>query len=561
MIEKKTALPLHLRITKNKLFFPLLVFIIILILFIFNSRFSERWPFIESITPTVGLPGSVLIVKGKHFGNTRQGSEVVIAGSRLTSSSYIKWSDEFISVRVPEDVGSGMLYVITRNGKSKKVLFTNKNHIPIVISGPLKPGFPYIGSISPTSGSIGTLITIKGLNFGFNKGDGKVYFASLNTSREIQVSEESGLINLIPCSEFDFDYDRWTDQEIHIYVPDGASSGNVKVLTDRGFSNAEYYEVKDQAGTKLFKEKAGYQIHYSVEINIIESNPVNNIDIWVPGIYQELEQSNIENIREPEPLWDNYKGVMRYRFENLEPLTKLIISQTFWFDRFSVETRIPSSRVSKTYDKSRKLYKEYTIPDSLIPSADSRIVNASKEAVRREKNPYLAAKNIYNYLLRRLDFKDGLSRTEILSNYEAGKADSYTYAVLFCALARSAEIPSRPVAGFIVYNDKESSNHYWAEFYIDNLGWIPVDLCLGDGAQFGNFPGTIIQKPEVYYFGNLDNQHITFSRGIIKIKDINPLGKKVKNDNIYSLQTLSEETEGIISYNSLWHDLRVIDWW
>ncbi|KKL94786.1 hypothetical protein LCGC14_1861220, partial [marine sediment metagenome] len=41
-------------------------------------------------------------------------------------------------------------------------------------------------------------------------------------------------------------------------VPDGASSGNLTVVTDKGKSNSVYFEVKDEAGAKLFGSKRIY---------------------------------------------------------------------------------------------------------------------------------------------------------------------------------------------------------------------------------------------------------------------------------------------------------------
>jgi hypothetical protein len=48
--------------------------------------------------------------------------------------------------------------------------------------------------------------------------------------------------------------------------------------------------------------------------------------------------------------------------------------------------------------------------------------------------------------------------------------------------------------------------HFWAEFYIPHYGWIPVDANYGD-VQVKDF------KDRSFYFGNLDNRHIAFSRG------------------------------------------------
>jgi len=83
---------------------------------------------------------------------------------------------------------------------------------------------------------------------------------------------------------------------------------------------------------------------------------------------------------------------------------------------------------------------------------------------------------------------------------------------------------------------------------------------LGDEVSFGDFPQ--IDNPGEYYFGNMDNQHIRFSRGIINTTQIKPQGRTVFKERMYSFQMIYEEAAGKLeSYNSSWRDIRVIDWW
>ena len=47
--------------------------------------------------------------------------------------------------------------------------------------------------------------------------------------------------------------------------------------------------------------------------------------------------------------------------------------------------------------------------------------------------------------------------------------------------------------------------HFWAEFYLPRFGWLPVDI------NYGDEPWGI--KETNFYFGNMDNLHIAFSKG------------------------------------------------
>ncbi len=554
-------LPLRERLKKKKWFYPTIGFFILFLVFIFTSRFAERPPVMESIAPEIGLPGNVMIIKGNFFGDTRNGGEVNIAGIRPVSSSYIEWTDERINVRIPEDVGSGMVYVTTKAGRSNGLLFTNRSYIPVILSQVREPGQPYIEDISPAGGPVGTLITMKGFNFGLEQGQGKVLFSQSSNEEETESDRRgSQLSQTIPASETDFDYELWTDSEIRVRVPDGASSGGIRIATGKELSNGVYFEVTEPCGTKLYTTKKGYQVQYSVELSAFRGSATNTLDLWVPNIVGCMEQRNIDTVSDPQPLWKDFKGVMRYRFENLTGTSALAIHESFWFDRYAVQTRISIQAIPSEYDAERRLYKNYTASDNYIPSSDPGIIQIAKTAGKREKNPYIRARNIYLYIIKQLSYEKRVDHSNlpaILTSTRTG--DAYTYAALYTALCRSSGIPARVVSGYLVFGNKETIKHYWAEIYIEQVGWIPIDPLLGDQVSFGGFPA--IEDPQEFYFGNLDNQHIAFSKGIIQLKPLDPSGVIRRRDEAPALQTICEESSGIDNYLSSWSLLRVIDWW
>ena len=453
-----------------------------------------------------------------------------------------------------------MVTVKIRRGVSNGVLFTNREHIPVILTGPQKPGYPYMETVEPASGTVGSLVTIRGLNFGHDRGDAAVYFTASGVGENSSVSEPS-LDGMIECLEIDYDYESWDEQQINIYIPDGASSGNIRIKTDRGLSNALYFEVTGNAGTKTFGDKMGFQVEYGIDISGVSGETVNGLDLWVPAVNPGLAQRNVETVSEPVPLWGDYFGLMRYHFDNLAGENNYKVSVKSWLERYEIETRITASRVKSLYNEDRRLYRNYTAPEELIPSDNQQIIDAAKAAVRNERNPYLKARAIYNYLLKNLVYVSKPVSSSVLKNLADGEGDSYTYSILFSAMCRASGIPTRPAAGILVYNNKQATNHFWAEFYIEGFGWIPVDASLGDGARFGNFP--IDQEIDIveYYFGSLDAHHIILSKGIVPVKQINPQGRTSDRKGLYSLQTIYEESAGLNSYSSYWRAVRIIDWW
>ncbi len=535
---------------KHSALLPVGIFTILLVIYLISSFLTGSSPVIEKIVPSVAFPGEEILIEGRNFGSSTEDGFAIIAGIRPTLSSYSEWSDTRIRLKVPDGVGSGRLFVKTRNKLSNGLLFTNREHIPVLVSGPAGPGQPYIEDIFPKKGFVGERVTLKGLNLGGERGTSQVLFSFFSSDNTKNVA----------CSDLDFDYITWGDHEISVYVPDGATSGSVTISTDRGLSNSIYFEVTHPYGTKQFNQQRGYQLQYGVTVSNVISEPGSSIQLWVPVIQPGLAQRDVESVYEPEPIWENYRGLNRYNLEKLQPWNEYTLTQTYWFERYAVETDISTSTISGVFDQKRKLVSYYTSGDDLIPVNNRIIRDVVKSIVGREKNPYYKAKKLYEYLLRRLEYiSDGGSGTAI-DALDARKGDAYDYAVLFTALARQAGIPARPVAGFLVYGNKETINHWWSEFYINGIGWIPVDPAMGDDMNLSDLP--VRESNSDYYFGNIGSQHISFSRGIINIEKITPDGTVEVKERFYSFQTIHEEvSEGVDNYRAVWSPVTIVNWW
>ncbi len=548
--------------SRNNIFAFSVIFIFVLLvgLAVYSSVFTVQKPHISKLSPSAAFPEDTLRIEGEGFGNERENGDVIIAGIRLTSSHYEKWSKNEIQIKVPHGVQSGRVYVITNNGKSNGILFTNRAHIPVILSGPVEPGHPYIESISPEKGAIGSQVTISGQNFGRRRGAGKVYFRFLavdNTATgKDDTSEKNGYVE---CSELDFDYEVWTDQELVVRVPDGAISGSVMVENDRGQSNALYFEVTTPVGSKRFEQKKGYQIQQDLEIsNVKVAEDENGLEIWVPKLFDGYAQLNIEEIHDPEPLWLNYKGIMRYTLKPPEDWFEYTLSHTYWFDRYSIRTDIDIRDIPE-YERDRKLYTYYTRSNMFVPSDDEKIASVAASRAGRSGNAYRRAYALFEYLIDRLEYDPSFRYKNLAECIENRKADTRDYGLLFTAMARSVGIPARPVAGFVVHGDKLTERHIWAEFYIPQFGWVPVDPALADGAGLFDIQ---VEEPAAFYFGNLENQHISFSRHVVQLPKVNPHSNIHIISKPYSLQTIYEEyPPKLKGYRVRWEDIRIIDWW
>jgi hypothetical protein len=156
---------------------------------------------ITNLFPSSGPIGSTVIIAGTGFGSMM---DAVTFDGEMADIQL--WSDTGIIATVPETM-TGDVVVTVDSVDSNAVTFT------------VTPA-PIISSLTPNSGSPGMLVTIEGTNFGDNPGQDIIF-----NSASAAVSE-------------------WNDTSIVVHVPDGATTGDVSVVTAYGLaSNGEGFTV------------------------------------------------------------------------------------------------------------------------------------------------------------------------------------------------------------------------------------------------------------------------------------------------------------------------------
>ncbi len=546
----KTSIPALLRMR-----LPFVILAFLLLLLFLNVVITGKAPEIDSIEPKIGLPGEVLLIKGSHFGRER--GRVGISGIFPVSSAYLEWSPERISVRIPEDAGSGLVYVMTSMGRSDGVLFTNKNDIPVVLRGGAAPGTPYIESVEPERAPVGGLLVISGRNFGPNRETGLVFFPwAPAADAPGQPSDGGG--SSIAASQTDFDYEAWSDGEIRVRIPVGAGSGGVFIRNDKGDSNSVFFELDQSAGRRIFSDKRTYTVQSSLDVRNTSEKEGGGLYLWIPRVQEGPNQREVQLLnQEPKAEIENHNGLTLVYLKDLPRGASRRVAQTFILDRYAVECRIQTDRLRQDYDTERPLYKAYTVSNSFTPASHPEIEAAARAAVGREKNPYRKARLIYSYLLRRMSYDPAKGYRDAVTGLKEKSGDSYTYATLFVALLRSAGIPARTIAGYVITDGKSAKPHFWTEFYLENFGWVPSDPSLGDKAPIKDLP--VPSDPETYYFGSMSNRHIVFSRGLVQAKRISPQGRTLEPPEMHSLQTVYAEGVGdFSSFSGSWNDLQVV---
>jgi transglutaminase-like putative cysteine protease len=536
-------------------------FLILVAALVLVIQASSRPPVIESISPEIGLPGDVLVITGRNFGTDRAQNRVRISGRIPTASAYLEWTDRIIRLRLPVDSTSGLVYVYTGNGRSNGVLFTNSEHLPERVAPVRQPGRPVITGIDPTVSRVGDVITIHGRRFGENRKTSRVLFAWSSEGQD-NPGRTVWRTGSVEGSASDFAYELWSERMIRVRVPNGATTGEVMVQTDKGLSPPVTLQVDQPVGRKVFANRRQFAVHYSISIDQVETDPSlgdwNRLYIWKPRVQSLPEQREVQVIsRSGEPLFEDISGLTVYEFSDLALGSSYLLSATVIFDRYEVLTEIEASRVPVRYTIDERFTRKYLAESGILPVRDPAIVNAARQVAGRTQNPYLKAQLLYNWVLDRLEPEDREASRRPVDALESRVGNAYSYATLYASLLRASGVPARVIAGHLFDIDGQAIRHYWTEFFLQGFGWVPADPSLGDGLHAPRLPERAGAR--AFYFGNIDAYRVTFSAGLMHGRNLHIDGTRRSVAEMYSIQTHYEEAVGnLVGYRSRWFDVMVL---
>lgn len=526
------------------------------VIFLVSYR-TKPTPQIESITPPVGAPGDILVIKGKNFGEERDMSYVEFAGSKITASSYISWSDTTIRLVLPANVQDGLVVVGTRDMRSKPALFANEVDIPVPVTTVEQVSRPVVTSLSTNKVCSGEVLTISGNNFGDTRNQSKVLFSIdyNNKIKDAELKTKSVLTqNMIPASEYDNSYIYWSNTEIKVRVPDGCCSGMLIVDTGKERSEPVELAVFSSVGTKAFSSKKIYLVQYTADVSDVTATDDSTITLRCPIPYISAFQPEIEITEvNPAPILQNYQHCLIHQItKKRNNVPKSVFSQTFVMPVYEVNTVINADKVQSYKSMDAELYKRYTRQDNFIPSENENIKTLVANIVGKEKNAYKKAKLIYSYMIQNFTVleknrKDDANPLDLL---KTNNGDAYDFALICTALLRAAEIPAATDCGILISQNLRTQTHWWCEFYLNGFGWVPMDPALGAGMKYESWSEN---ENSDYYFGNIDSHRILFSRSWNELKPFTQDNKTVQYAKSFALQTIWEESSNSTAkYSSYW---------
>lgn len=500
---------------------------------------------ISSISPEIGSSEELMTIRGSGFGDEQDESYVSIAGFRITSSHYVSWSDTEIKLLIPYNVQDGLVKVVTRRGESDPSFFANRSNIPESVRFDLQSRIPLVSAVEPENAAPGDLITIKGSNFGVSRLSSDILFG---TDRPDSV---------LPASLSEFPWNYWSDNEIRVRVPDGAATGAISVRTGKGDSHGYPFGVSTSTGKKHYVDRKMYVIQTALDIENEKEGELGEITLYMPRPVLSAAQPSAEYKEvKPDALIDNDKGEIVFRTHAMSGKgNKQSFSASAVITVYGVESSVNEKKVSPYSAETLSLYKSYMTADPQVPSDKPVVTELAAEITGKEKNLYKKARLIYDYMRKNYKVQAQLrgGTADPLDLLKRTSGDSFDFAAIYAALCRASGIAAVQVTGVVIDDKGASHNHSWTEIYLEDFGWFPVDLALACGLKYASFP--LREDAADYYFGNMDDSHIAYSRGIKAIKSSMSNNRIVRRPRSYAMQSLWEESSTAeSSYSSYWTD-------
>ena len=155
------------------------------------------------------------------------------------------------------------------------------------------------------------------------------------------------------------------------------------------------------------------------------------------------------------------------------------------------------------------LLARYLQPDKLVPLNET-IMQLATENTVGDTTPLQKARHIYEYVVATMSYDksgEGWGRGDAVWACTSQRGNCTDFHSLLIGMMRASGIPARFEIGFPLPDDKSQTDipgyHCWAEFYLDDLGWVPVDA------------SAAWETPDKkdYFFGAHDANRVLFTTG------------------------------------------------
>ncbi len=264
--------------------------------------------------------------------------------------------------------------------------------------------------------------------------------------------------------------------------------------------------------TTLAQDSRHFSFHYKFTVKNISAG--KKVRIWIPAAqsdpYQEVKiiaaQGDLPLRKTVEPKFGNQMFYAEAARSTQPELHFDIEYEVTRHERIALGQSAPHL-VAVSLSSAEK--QQDLQPDVLVPITGLPAQIAAK-VTQGKTQPLDKARAIYDYVFTTMRYDKtgtGWGHGDVLYACDAKKGNCTDFHSLFIAMARSQAIPARFEIGFPLPPEKHAAQiagyHCWSDFWIDNAGWIPVDI-----SEAWKHP----EKLD-YFFGSHDVNRMQFSSG------------------------------------------------
>lgn len=264
-------------------------------------------------------------------------------------------------------------------------------------------------------------------------------------------------------------------------------------------------KIKDDIKFRAYNHKVSI-VEYKHQSTNFGPGKVKTLDVHIPvGVNrdnQEIIEKTSYNIEPTDFIKDQWnQETAHFHFENIESGQMKEVIATTKVKTSDVRYFIYPEKVGSMDDIPGDIKKTYLVDNAKYQINHKVIQNAVKKALGNEDNPYWMARKLYQYLFDKMYYEMVGGWNTAPTVLERGNGSCSEYSFVFISLCRAAGIPARYAGSVVMRGDDASMDdvfHRWAEIYLPNYGWIPVDASAGDKKQPRN---------QAHYFGSLSNRY------------------------------------------------------
>ncbi len=263
---------------------------------------------------------------------------------------------------------------------------------------------------------------------------------------------------------------------------------------------------------ELLGEPRSFTFNYSFTVENIPED-AKHVKVWIP-VPQTDEQQTVSGIHASDGI--HFETVSDEEYHN----------QFLCFDLVDHVDEGSDATATVSYRVNRRPYRRlagsspgeeprdaelarFLKPDRLVPVSGAIIIEAMA-VTQNESEPLGKARALYDHIVETVRYDksgEGWGRGDAAYACDARAGNCTDFHSLFIGEARSLGIPARFIMGFPLPEDASegpvSGYHCWAEFYVRDLGWVPIDA-----SEAHKHP----QKHKAL-FGGLDANRVAVSVG------------------------------------------------